>query len=83
MKVAGIDTMTWEAATDDRGHWRAVVKTCMRRGEDNRPAHEAENEGEEDSKPSPPSSTNYLYLPPMQQRLSCQSGADKPLQEML
>ena len=31
MKVAGIDTTTWEAAADDRGHWRAVVKAGMRR----------------------------------------------------
>ena len=40
MKVAGIDT-TWEAAADDRGHWRAVVKAGMRRGEENRSVHEA------------------------------------------
>ena len=35
MKVAGIDTTTWEAAADDRGHWRAVVKgrNEKRRGE--------------------------------------------------
>ena len=26
MNVAGIDTTTCEAAADDRGHWRAVVK---------------------------------------------------------
>ena len=25
MKVAGIDTTTWEVAADDRGHWRLVV----------------------------------------------------------
>ena len=30
MKVAGIDTTTWEAAADDRGHWRSVVKAGMR-----------------------------------------------------
>ena len=34
MKVAGIDTTTWEAAADDRGHWRSVVKTGMGRTED-------------------------------------------------
>ena len=36
MKVAGIDTTTWEAAADDRGHWRAVVKTGTRRGDETR-----------------------------------------------
>ena len=41
MKVARIDTTTWEAAADDRGHWRAVVKAGMRRGEENRCVHEA------------------------------------------
>ena len=41
MKVAVIDTKTWEAAADDRGHWRSVVKAGMRRGEENRYAHEA------------------------------------------
>ena len=41
MKVAGIDTTTWEAAADDRGHWRAVVKAGMKRGEENRSVHEA------------------------------------------
>ena len=33
MNMAGIDTTTWGAAADDRGHWRSVVKTGMRRGE--------------------------------------------------
>ena len=33
MKVAGIDTRTWEAAADDRGHWRAVDRNDKRRGE--------------------------------------------------
>ena len=41
MKVAGIDSTTWEAAADDRGHWRAVVKAGMRGGEENRSVHEA------------------------------------------
>ena len=41
MKVAGIDTTTWEAAADDRGHWRAVVKAGLRRTEENRSVHEA------------------------------------------
>ena len=41
MKVAGIDTMTWEAAAGDRGHWRAVVKAGMKRGKENRSVHEA------------------------------------------
>ena len=36
MKVAGIDTTTWDAAADDRGHWRAVVEAGMKRGEENR-----------------------------------------------
>ena len=31
MTLAGIDTTTWEAAADDRVHWRAVVKTGMSR----------------------------------------------------
>ena len=34
-------------------------------------------------KPHPLSSTNYLYPPQMQQRLSCHSGTDKPVQDML
>ena len=50
MKVAGIDTTMgidttiWEAATDDRGHWRSVVKAGMRTeyGSRSRSAHEAE-----------------------------------------
>ena len=41
MKVAGIDTTTWEAATDDSGHWRSVVKAGMRRGEEKISEHEA------------------------------------------
>ena len=41
MKVAGIDITTWEVAADDRGHWRAVVKTGMERAEENRSVHEA------------------------------------------
>ena len=41
MKLAGIDTTTWEAAADDRGHWRAVVKAGMRRGEQDIYFHEA------------------------------------------
>ena len=41
MKVAGIATTTWEEAADDRGHWRAVVKAGMRRGEENRSEHGA------------------------------------------
>ena len=35
MKVAGIDTTTWEPAADDCGYWRTVVRTGMRRGEEN------------------------------------------------
>ena len=42
MKVAGIDTTTWEAAADDRGHWRAVVKAGIRREEEKIYVHEAE-----------------------------------------
>ncbi len=41
MKVAEIDITTWEVAADDRGHWRAVVKTGMKRAEENRSVHEA------------------------------------------
>ena len=41
LKVAGIDTTTWEAAADDRGHWRSVVKVGMRRTEEKRSAHDA------------------------------------------
>ena len=41
MKVARIDTKIWEAVADYRGHCRSVVKAGMRRGEDNRSAHEA------------------------------------------
>ena len=41
MKVAGIDTTTRKAAADDRGHWRSVEKTGMRRGEERRSVHEA------------------------------------------
>ena len=41
MKVAGIDTTTWNAAADDRMHCTTVIKAAMRRGEENRYAHEA------------------------------------------
>ena len=75
MKVAGIDTTTWEAAADDRGHWRAVVKAGMRRGYENRSVHEAvKGGGGEEAKVFPPctrSSINDLHLPQMRQRLSC------------
>ena len=76
MKVAGMDTTTWEAAADDRGQWRAVVKAGMRRGEENRYVHEAvkRERGEEEANvfpPRTPSSTNDLHLPQMRQRLSC------------
>ena len=64
MKVAEIDTTTWEADTDDRGHWRSVVMTGMRRGEDNRSAHEAENMEKRELKSSnpvhPPQPTTYI-----------------------
>ena len=41
MKVAGIDTTIWEAAADDRGRWRSVVKAGMRTEDENISAHEA------------------------------------------
>ena len=74
MKVAGIDTMTWEAAADDRGHWRSVVKAGMRRGEETRSENEAVKRGKRKQNSShpaqPPSLTNYLHLPQMRQRMS-------------
>ena len=64
MKMAGIDTTTWEAAADDRGHWRAVVKAGMKRGEENRSVHEAvkmEKRKQKSSHPAhPPQSTIYI-----------------------
>ena len=64
MKVAGIDTTTWEAAADDRGPWRAVVKAGMRRGEENRSVHEAvkgEKRKQKYSHPAhPPQPTIYI-----------------------
>ena len=87
MKVAGIDTTTWEAAVDDRGHWRPVVKAGMRRGEENRYVHEAvkwEKRKQKSSHPAhPPQPTIYIchkYDRDCHARLG---GADKPLQEML
>ena len=52
----------------------------IRRGDDNRSAHEAEKRGKGKQK-----SSNHANPPPQQmwQRPSCQSGDDKPLQEML
>ena len=64
MKVAGIDTTTWEAAADDRGHWRAVVKAGMKRGEENISVHEAvkrEKRKQKSSYPAhPPQPTIYI-----------------------
>ena len=64
MKVAGINTTTWEAAADDRGHWRAVVKAGMKRGEENRSVHEAvkrEKRKQKSSHPAhPPQPTIYI-----------------------
>ena len=64
MKLAGIDTTTWEAAADDRGHWRAVVKAGMRRGEENRSVYEAvkrEKRKQKSSHPAhPPHPTIYI-----------------------
>ena len=61
IKVVGIDTTTWEAAADDRGHWRSVVKAGMRRGEEKISAHEAvkrEKRKQKSSNPAhPPQST--------------------------
>ena len=54
MNVAEIDTTTWEAAADDRGHWRSVLKTEMKRGEDNKCAHEAEKRVKRKQKSSNP-----------------------------
>ena len=54
MKVAGIDTTTWEAAADDRGHWRSVVKTGMRRREKNISVHEAVKSDKRKQKSSHP-----------------------------
>ena len=72
MKLAGIDTTTWEAAADDRRHWRAVVKAGMRRGEDNRSVYEAvKREKANVFPPCTPSSSNDLHLPQMRHRLSC------------
>ena len=64
MKVAGIETMTWEVATDDRGPWRAVVKADMRRGDEKISVHEAvkrENRKQKSSHPAhPPQPTVYI-----------------------
>ena len=57
MKAAGIDTTTWEAAADDRGHWRAVVKAGMKRGEENRSVHEAVKREKRKQKSSHPAHT--------------------------
>ena len=63
MQVAGIVTTTWEAAADDRGHWRSVVKAGMRRGEEKRSEHEAverEKRKQKSSHPAhPPQPTIY------------------------
>ena len=40
IKVAGIDTTTWEAAADDRGNWRSVVNVLIRRGDEKGYAHD-------------------------------------------
>ena len=61
MKVAGIDTTTWEAAADDRGHWRAVVKAGMRRGEEKISTHVAvkrEKRKQKSSHPAQPTPGN-------------------------
>ena len=42
IKVAGIDTTTLEAAADDRGNWRSVVKAVIRRGDEKGYAHVAD-----------------------------------------
>ena len=55
MKVAGIDTTTWEAAVYDRGHWGAVVKVGMKRGNVNRSVHEAVKREKRKQKYSHPS----------------------------
>ena len=64
MKVAGIDTTTWEAAADDRGHWRSVVKAGMRRGEETRSENEAVKRGKKKQTSShpaqPPQPTIYI-----------------------
>ena len=65
MKMARIDTATWEAAVDDRGHWRSVVKAGIRRGEVNIYAHEAEQSEKRTVnilKLCSPFSTKYLDL---------------------
>ena len=53
-----------EAAADDRGHWRAVVKAGMKRGEENRSVHEAvkrEKRKQKSSHPAhPPQPTIYI-----------------------
>ena len=61
MKVAGIDTKIWEAAADDRGHWRSVVKAGMRRREENRSEREAAKREKRKQKSShPPQPTIYI-----------------------
>ena len=64
MKVARIDTTTWEAAADDHGHWIAVVKAGMRRGEEKRSEREAvkrEKRKRKSSHPAhPPRPTIYI-----------------------
>ena len=64
MKVAGIDTTTWEAAADDRGNWRSVVKAGMRRGEETRYENEAVKRGKRKKKSShlahPPQPIIYI-----------------------
>ena len=63
MKLAGIDdnTTSWEAAADDRGHWRAVLKAGMIRGEDSRSVHEAVKREKRKQKSShPPQPTTYI-----------------------
>ena len=55
-------TTTWEAGADERGHWRLVVQTGMRRGEDI-DLHMKLNRGRRGSKSShPPQPTTNIYL---------------------
>ena len=62
----GIDTTTWEAAADDRGHWRSVVKAGMGRGEEKRSVHETVKREKRKQKSShhahSPQPTNFICL---------------------
>ena len=60
LKVTDIDTGNWESLADDRGRWRQVVRSGVRRGEEKRNKQLVEIRARRKQRQNPNHSTPYI-----------------------